>query len=205
METLSSWLRTCARCAGRGSGRTWRPGPGERSPDTPGQEHAGLVVRAECPVRPRFTVLVGSRRGGQRWHAAADCTRAVPWSLMLGNTDAGRRRQCRDTRSAELEGIFFADTNFDEQMIMPGLQPLDDCFCERKFGHPGPATCAYVPFREVASPMNVEKAPVRTAQPRLTPWLDAWKRLRAPRSCGQICEVGDRAAPRAEVEASLGE
>ena len=138
METLSSWLRTCARCAGRGSSRTSRPGPGERSPDTPGQEHAGLVVRAECPVRPRFTVLVGSRRGAQRWHAAADCTRAVPWSLMLGDTDAGRRRQCRDTRSAELEGIFFADTNFDEQMIMPGLQPLDDCsrwrlaLCERE-------------------------------------------------------------------------
>jgi hypothetical protein len=94
METLSSWLRTCARCAGRGSSRTLRPGPGERSPDTPGQEHAGLVVRAECPVRPRFTVLVGSRRDGQRRPAAADCTRAVPWSLMLGNTDAGRRRQC---------------------------------------------------------------------------------------------------------------
>jgi hypothetical protein len=68
-----------------------------------------------------------------------------------------------------------------------------------------PSHLCVVPFREVASPMNVEKAPVRTTQPRLTPWLDAWKRLRAPRSCGQICEVGDRAAPRAEVEASLGE
>jgi len=45
--------------------------------------------------------------------------------MMAGDVPTGRRRQCRDTHSAEQGGISSADTNFHEHMIMPGLHPLD--------------------------------------------------------------------------------
>ena len=103
-----------------------------------------LVARAECPVRPGFALLDGSRRRGPLHDGRPLLTAHAPYPglLMLSDTDAGRRRQCCDTRSAEHEGILFGGTDFADHIIVSGLRLLDDCpesrpvLCERARSYP---------------------------------------------------------------------